>query len=51
MSKGYFIFVDMATQIKNILFKEGLPMEIEVIPIAATLLKHRENIAIPHRDN
>ncbi len=51
MSKGYFIFVDMATQIKNILFKEGLPMEIEVIPIAATLLKHRENIAFPHRDN
>jgi AraC family transcriptional activator of pobA len=41
----------MAKQIKSILFKEGLPLEIEIIPIAATLLKHRENIAFPHRDN
>jgi len=41
----------MATQIKSILFKEGLPIEIEIIPIAATLLNHHENIAFPHRDN
>ena len=41
----------MANQIKNIGFKAGLPLEIEVISIAETLLLHHENIAYPHRDN
>jgi len=41
----------VATQIKNILFKEGLFNEIEVIPIADTIAKHRDNITLPHRDS
>jgi hypothetical protein len=50
-NKGYFTFVDVSTQIKNILFKKGLPNEIEVIPIADTIAKHRDNITLPHRDS
>jgi len=41
----------MPGQIKSILFKKGLSLEIEIIPIAGTFLKHRDNIALPHRDN
>ena len=41
----------MANKIKRISFKEGLALEIEVISIAETLSKHRDNIAFPHRDN
>jgi AraC family transcriptional activator of pobA len=41
----------MDNQIKSILFKEGLPIEIEIISIADTLSKHRVNIVSPHRDN
>jgi AraC family transcriptional activator of pobA len=41
----------VATQIKNILFKKGLSNEIEVIPIADTIAKHRENMTLPHRDS
>jgi AraC-like DNA-binding protein len=41
----------MAGQIKSILFKEGLSIEMEIIPIAATFLKHKESIALPHRDD
>lgn len=45
------LFLRMAGQIKNILFKESLSMEIEIIPIAKTFLNHHDTIAIPHRDN
>ena len=41
----------MSRQIKSILFKQGLSIEIEVISIADTFLKHRDNITLPHRDN
>ena len=41
----------MTNKIKRISFKEGLPLEIEVISIADTLSKHHNNIAFPHRDN
>lgn len=40
----------MANHIKSIQFKKGLSYEMEVIPIAETFLKHRDNIALPHRD-
>jgi AraC family transcriptional activator of pobA len=40
----------MANEIKNILFKKGLSLEIEIIPIAETVLTHRDNITLPHRD-
>jgi AraC family transcriptional activator of pobA len=40
----------MANEIKNILFKKGLSLEIEIIPIAETILTHRDNITLPHRD-
>ena len=40
----------MASDIKSILFKKGLSNEIEIIPIADTILKHRDNITLPHRD-
>ncbi|MFZ9660249.1 MAG: helix-turn-helix domain-containing protein [Chitinophagaceae bacterium] len=41
----------MATHIRDILFKKGLSMEIEIIPIAKTFLNHHDTITIPHRDN
>jgi AraC family transcriptional activator of pobA len=41
----------MAREIKSILFKKGLSLEIEIIPIAETISKHRTNITLPHRDN
>jgi AraC family transcriptional regulator, transcriptional activator of pobA len=41
----------MTNYIKRISFKEGLPLEIEIISIANTLSKHHNNIAYPHRDN
>ena len=41
----------MAGQIKSILFKKSLSLEIEIIPIAKTFLNHHDTIAIPHRDN
>lgn len=41
----------MTNNIKRISFKEGLPLEIEIISIANTLSKHHNNIAYPHRDN
>jgi AraC family transcriptional activator of pobA len=41
----------VSSQIKNILFKTGLTNEIEIIPIADTLTKHRKNITLPHRDS
>lgn len=39
------------SQIKNISFRKGLSNEIEIISIADTVSKHRNNIALPHRDN
>jgi hypothetical protein len=44
-----FTFVAMAAEIKRITFKAGLPLEIEVIPIAATVTKHQESTLHPHR--
>ena len=41
----------MSAGIKSILFKQGLSIEIEIISIAETLIKHRDNLAFPHRDN
>jgi AraC family transcriptional regulator, transcriptional activator of pobA len=41
----------MPGKIKSILFKEGLSLEIEIIPIANTILNHRDNITLPHRDH
>lgn len=41
----------MDGQIKKILFKKSLSLEIEIIPIAKTFSNHHNTIAIPHRDN
>ena len=41
----------MSGQIKSILFKQGLSIEMEIISIADIFLNHRDNIAFPHRDN
>ena len=39
----------MQTQIEKVKFKSGLPLEIEVLPIAETVAKHRTIITAPHR--
>jgi AraC family transcriptional activator of pobA len=39
----------MQSQIKQVKFKPGLPLEIEVLPIADTFLKHHQTITSPHR--
>lgn len=39
----------MQSEIKQVKFKPGLPLEIEVLPIADTVLKHRKSITAPHR--
>lgn len=39
----------MHSKIKYIKFKEGLPLEIEIIPIADTILRHQLIISRPHR--
>lgn len=39
----------MKSAIRQVKFKAGLPLEIEVISIAATVVKHHDTIAIPHR--
>lgn len=39
----------MQSQIKKIKFKPGLPLEIEIIPIADTVQKHHDTITNPHR--
>lgn len=39
----------MQSKIKQVKFKIGLPLEIEIIPIAATVVKHHDTISIPHR--
>lgn len=39
----------MKSTIRQVKFKAGLPLEIEVIPIAETVLKHYETISNPHR--
>lgn len=41
----------MTSQIKSISFRKGLSNEIEIISIADTVAKHRNNIVLPHRDN
>lgn len=39
----------MQSQIRHVKFRPGLPLEIEVIPIADTVIKHQDTIKIPHR--
>jgi AraC family transcriptional regulator, transcriptional activator of pobA len=39
----------MRSTIRQLKFKAGLPLEIEVIPIAETVSKHYETITNPHR--
>jgi AraC family transcriptional activator of pobA len=39
----------MQPGIQQVNFKAGLPLEIEVIPIADTLSKHHRSISTPHR--
>ncbi|KAA8483436.1 AraC-like DNA-binding protein [Arcticibacter tournemirensis] len=39
----------MQSEIKQVTFKSGLPLEIEIIPIAATVAKHHNSITVPHR--
>lgn len=39
----------MQSEINKVRFKEGLPLEIEVIPIAETVSKHKPAISTPHR--
>jgi len=39
----------MQSHITNVKFKAGLPLEIEVLRIAATVLKHHQTITTPHR--
>jgi AraC-like DNA-binding protein len=39
----------MKSTIKQVKFKAGLPLEIEVIPIAETVSKHYETVSNPHR--
>jgi AraC family transcriptional regulator, transcriptional activator of pobA len=41
----------MASDIKKYRFKEGLPLEIEIIPIAKTFSLHSADMTIPHRTN
>lgn len=39
----------MRSEIKTVKFKSGLPLEIEVIPIAQTVTTHQQTITNPHR--
>lgn len=39
----------MQSNITQVKFKPGLPLEIEVLPIADTILKHHKSITTPHR--
>lgn len=39
----------MGSEIKKVKFKSGLPLEIEVIPIAETVTNHQQIITNPHR--
>jgi AraC family transcriptional regulator, transcriptional activator of pobA len=39
----------MQSQINRVKFKAGLPLEIEVLPIADTVLKYHQTITTPHR--
>jgi len=39
----------MALEIQKVKFKQGLPLEIEVMPIAETILKNKPGISTPHR--
>ena len=39
----------MQSEINHVKFKSGLPLEIEVLPIADTVLKHHQTITTPHR--
>ena len=39
----------MKSEINQVKFKAGLALEIEVLPIADTVLKHHQTITIPHR--
>ena len=39
----------MQSQINRVKFKAGLPLEIEVLPIADTVFKHHQTITTPHR--
>jgi AraC family transcriptional regulator, transcriptional activator of pobA len=39
----------MQSEIRKVKFKSGLPLEIEVIPIADTVVKHHQTITTPHR--
>lgn len=39
----------MQSRIQQVKFKAGLPSEIEVIPIAETVSRHRSSISMPHR--
>lgn len=39
----------MQSKIKQVKFKPGLPLEIEVISIADTVVKHHDTITTPHR--
>lgn len=39
----------MQSSINHVKFKAGLPLEIEVLPIADTVSKHRQTITNPHR--
>lgn len=41
----------MASDIKKYAFKQGLPLEMEIIPIAKTFSVHSANITTPHRTN
>jgi hypothetical protein len=39
----------MQSEINHVTFKSGLTLEIEVLPIADTVLKHNKTITTPHR--
>ena len=39
----------MQSDIKKVKFKPGLPLEVEIIPIADTVIKHHDTITNPHR--
>lgn len=39
----------MPSEIQKVKFKQGLPQEIEVVPIAETILKNKPGISSPHR--
>ena len=39
----------MQSDIEKVKFKPGLPWEIEIVPIADTVIKHQQSIIHPHR--